>query len=238
MLKQTLIICFIVYIDLTAMEWLVHKYVMHAYDRPGLPLVGALVEKESSQHWAHHREVLSDMTLDIETKKDKHQGLFFRRKATTFFTLVIFALLTLQFKLLKVHSSAAITALISLVSTVGYSFLWNNFHALLHGESDIIISGTDGVTNRYQKYVLPFVPGRWFEWMAYNHAMHHAVKGTSKGNYNIILPGFDYVMGTYNHPPCFDNTDFCKDEDLKACDKPKGCFKIDDKRLGIYYPST
>ena len=231
MLKNTLITCLIVYFNLTTMEWLVHKYVMHAYDRPDLPLIAGLVEDESASHWVHHHEVLSDMTLDIKTKTDKHDGLFFHHRATIFFTLIVFALLTLQFKIFKVRASASTTALITLTSTIGYSFLWNNFHAALHGENDIIIPGVEGVTNRYQKYILPWVPRIWFEWMMYNHAQHHAVKGTSKGNYNIILPGFDYIMGTYNTPPCFDNTAFCKHSDLKSCDQPKGCFKIDDRGL-------
>ena len=39
--------------------------------------------------------------------------------------------------------------------------------------------------------------------MMYNHAQHHAVKGTSKGTYKIVLPGFDYVVGA----PLFGNTE-------------------------------
>lgn len=38
--------------------------------------------------------------------------------------------------------------------------------------------------------------------------MHHLVKGQNKGNYNIILPGGDYLLGTYNS--CVDNRDYCK----------------------------
>ena len=75
----------------------------------------------------------------------------------------------------------------------------------------------------------------WFDWMMLNHAQHHAVKGPSKGNYNIILPGFDYLMGTHNKPPCFDNTEFCEDSDLGACDKPKGCFSVEGTKLKVNF---
>ena len=226
-------ICFILYTNLTALEWFVHKYVMHGYDRVNFPIMGRLIENESSSHWAHHHEVLSDMTLDIKGNEDKHKGLFFHHRETVLFTAVLFVLLSIQFKVLRDPPNALTVFAISLGSTVGYSFLWNNFHSLLHGENEIIIPGTEGVTNRYQKYVTPMVPGVWFRWMMLNHAQHHAVKGKSKGNYNIILPGFDMIMGTYNLPPCFDNTKFCENSDLKSCDKTKGCFRVEDQKLRV-----
>ena len=231
---SALVICLIVYVNLTTLEWVVHKYVMHGYDRPNIPILGDLIEKDSALHWAHHREVLSDMSLDHGTNGVKHKGLFFRYKATFRFTVIIFALLTLQFRLFKLRVTPKTTALITLASTLGYSFMWNNFHAALHGENNLILPLSTGVTNRYQKHVLNWIPRCWFEWMMYNHAHHHSVKGPSKGNYNIILPGFDYVMGTYNEPPCFDNTEFCEGDDLKACERPKGCFKLEGKTLSIY----
>lgn len=34
--------------------------------------------------------------------------------------------------------------------------------------------------------------GCLYEWLLKNHTLHHLQKGENKGNYNIILPGFDY----------------------------------------------
>lgn len=174
-------IVFIVYANLTSMEWFVHKYVMHGYDRVNVPIVGRLINGESQSHWAHHHEVMSDMSLDIENKDDKHKGLFFHHDATFLFTVVLFVLLTLQFKLFRVKMKPHITLATVLICTVGYSFLWNNFHSLLHGADDIILSGTDGVTNRYQNKIVPWVPRIWIQWMMLNHAQHHAVKGNQRG---------------------------------------------------------
>lgn len=225
----------VVYMNLTALEWVVHKYVMHGYDRVNFPIVGRLIEHESAQHWAHHHEVNSDMSLAIEDKEHKHKGLFFQYKATVFFTLVLYVILTLQFKLLKLNVKSSTTAIISVGSTIFYSFLWNNFHALLHGADEVFLSFVHGVPNTHQNTVVNWMPKVWFNWMMLNHAQHHAVKGPSKGNYNIILPGFDYLMGTYNNPPCFDNTAFCENSDLGACDKPKGCFKVKGTKLSVEF---
>ena len=237
MYGKILLAVIIVYCNLTTLEWFVHKYVMHGYDRINFPVIGKLIDNESSSHLAHHHEVLSDMSLDIQEKEEteKGKGLFFHHEATILFTVVLYVFLTIQFKLFKIKTTPKIVIGISLFSTIGYSFLWNNFHSLLHGEHEIIIPGTEGVTNRYQDYVTPFIPSFWFDWMLFNHAQHHAVKGKSKGNYNIILPGFDYIMGTYNLPPCFDNTTFCESSDLKSCDKPKGCFKVENKKLSVTF---
>ena len=40
----------------------------------------------------------------------------------------------------------------------------------------------------------------WYiKWVIKNHTKHHKVKGDKKGNFNIIYPGADYLLGTYNY---------------------------------------
>lgn len=224
----------IVYLNLTAMEWFVHRYVMHAYDRPKIPILGRVIQKESDSHWEHHRSVRSDMSLDLESKTNVHAGLFFHYNVAFMFTIILGVLLSIQFKVFKLEMKPRNVILLSFFITMSYSFLWNCTHARLHNEHDIIISGYDGVTNRYQDVVVNFIPKVWFDWMMVNHSMHHAVKGKSKGNYNIILPGFDHLMGTY-HSNCFDNTEFCKNSDLTSCDKPKGCFDVNGTKLHVTF---
>lgn len=196
----------VVYANLTTMEWLIHKYVMHGYDRPNFPLVGRLVESQSRKHWAHHHEVNSDMSLEINNKELKHEGHFFQFDSTIIFTVVLFVLLLGQFRVLALEVKPATTAIVSVASTLFYSFLWNNFHALLHGADDVYLPAKNGVPNTYQTSVVHFFPKFWLDWMMLNHAQHHAVKGVSKGNFNRILPGFDYLVGTHTTGSCFDNT--------------------------------
>ena len=54
-----------------------------------------------------------------------------------------------------------------------------------------------------------------FYWYFRNHSYHHLVKGAHKGNYNIILPGGDHILGTYRG--CIDNTEYCKTNEHSIC---------------------
>ena len=40
------------------------------------------------------------------------------------------------------------------------------------------------------------VANRYARWLLTNHIGHHTIKGT--GNYNIVFPGPDHVMGTFH----------------------------------------
>jgi hypothetical protein len=35
-----------------------------------------------------------------------------------------------------------------------------------------------------------------YDWFKANHTMHHLRKGDEKGNYNVTLPGADWILGT------------------------------------------
>ena len=53
-----------------------------------------------------------------------------------------------------------------------------------------------------------------------NHAIHHLQKG-EKGNFNIILPGADFIFNTYKGK-CYDNSNYCKDSnDERICGNDK-----------------
>jgi hypothetical protein len=36
----------------------------------------------------------------------------------------------------------------------------------------------------------------FYSWLKRNHEKHHRVKGDGKGNYNVTLPGGDWILGT------------------------------------------
>ena len=58
-----------------------------------------------------------------------------------------------------------------------------------------------------------------YRWLWINHALNHMQK-YEKGNYNIILPGFDYLADTY-YSRCYNNNKYCKDnkQDRRVCKK-------------------
>ena len=41
----------------------------------------------------------------------------------------------------------------------------------------------------------------YVKWVIDNHILHHVRKEHRKGNYNIIFPGADFVLGTYHTKP-------------------------------------
>ena len=48
--------------------------------------------------------------------------------------------------------------------------------------------------------------------------IHHYNKGKNKCNFNIILPGIDFLFGTYKG--CVDNKEYCK-KNINLNDKEK-----------------
>ena len=47
----------------------------------------------------------------------------------------------------------------------------------------------------------------YLKWMYKNHTIHHLQKGKKKGNFNIIFPGSDVIMGDYR--TFVDNSEYC-----------------------------
>jgi len=48
------------------------------------------------------------------------------------------------------------------------------------------------------------------------------VKGNKKGNYNIIFPGGDHILNTYNS--CIDNKEYCKNPNpahIEICEQER-----------------
>ena len=73
--------------------------------------------------------------------------------------------------------------------------------------------------------------GGLYDWMWRNHALHHMQKGNTKGNYNIIVPGFDFLMGTHTDR-VYDNAVYCKDADDKRCLERNGKHgNVDDMHI-------
>ena len=53
-----------------------------------------------------------------------------------------------------------------------------------------------------------------------------------KCNYNIVLPGMDYIMGTYKN--CVDNTEFCKKHKFDS-KKNKNLCKKQENNIKLPY---
>jgi len=186
----------IVYFTLTLWEWVLHAKVMHG-DPDQLrrvPIVGPTLAKVAADHLAHHIDVQIDMTL----KGDAHEsGLFFSWQTTIVGTLLVFATL----KTARMGTTQALS--LSITASLLMSVLWNSWHASMHG-TDLTVDAKKGMP-RWKG----LSRGPLYRWLWKYHAIHHSQKG-QKYNFNIIFPGFDWLMGTYKSH-CFDNTAYCEE---------------------------
>ena len=73
--------------------------------------------------------------------------------------------------------------------------MWNSIHPYVHhkcGRDYTFLSLPCNTTKDMVKKN-PFV-----KWLVNNHKKHHIYKGDEKGNYNVTIPGADFLYNTYN----------------------------------------
>ena len=171
----------LIYIGLTFGEYIIHKYVMHNKE-------GSIIRRlYGDSHVMHHLDVMGDMTL-----KDDHneEGLYFSIQGALLMSMCNFIVFYTIRLLLDVDLRVCTILLISGFIACMYGLLWNNIHCVFHKMY--------GDIDSYNFYV---------RWSYKNHAYHHLQKGDDKGNYNIILPGADQILGAYR--TCINNVKYC-----------------------------
>lgn len=201
----------LVYLLLSFWEWFIHCLIMHGdkHKLKKIPVMGPYLADVASSHLTHHKEVNMDMKLNNIT--DIH-SLFFGWNVCFILTILMFgSLVTIGFSLK--HAS-----ILSVLLGMLVCFLWNNWHTDMH-DSNVTIAITEGIPNQ-----LGLISrGPVYNWLKRYHTTHHLQKG-NKYNYNIIFPGFDHLMGTYQEC-CVDNTNYCKNTaDQRCLSKQTFCF--------------
>ena len=169
------------YIIFTISEWMVHRYVMHGEEERNYI---------SRDHWKHHRNVQKDMSLEDGGR----EGLYFYWPET----VMIFVIALVEALLLRLVFYALFGVTIRLLVVVGVvvlitlyqSSFWNTIHpdihhAPVHSNWKYGVPGWEGWKHMF-----------FYSWLKNNHQKHHRVKGEDKGNFNITLPGGDWIFGT------------------------------------------
>ena len=189
----------LLYVGFTFSEYFVHRYVMHSTNINHNML--------SSSHWNHHKHTLKNMELvkssEYNLPVQQYTGLYL----TWDYTGAIFVVGLIEgeflYLFLKFHN-IVITQLflilwVFLFSVYQTSF-WNTVHPDVHKVYDNIswregIPGWNGWMLLFSSiYVDKNVT--LYQWFINNHTIHHLRKGLHKGNYNVTLPGADYILGT------------------------------------------
>lgn len=187
------------YFALTLSEWFLHKYVMHAK-----PNTIFYTKQWGQSHLDHHKEV--DNNNSIKFKEPK--GLIFAWYPTLVIMFSYYlALLAVINKLVGTNFKITTLLIIALIVALIYSMLWNSIHAAFH---DTVFSYD--ITVGFPSFQLdPTIKHNFImRWLWRNHVYHHLNKGDKKGNFNIIIPGGDHIMGTYRDS--IDNNDYCQNE--------------------------
>ena len=193
---NTLIFVVLLYFTFSFTEYFVHKYFMHSSESNIL----------SDNHWNHHKHTLDDMNLkNSETynnNKNKYLGLYFVwSHSILVFLIGLFEGFLLYFILAfaKIKIPISFVFIWVLLFSIYQTSFWNTIHPDIHNIKENLTIW-EGIPGSYL-WVLLFSSiyidknMNLYDWFKRNHKLHHLRKGEKKGNYNVTLPGADWIMG-------------------------------------------
>jgi len=166
-------------------EYVIHKYVMHK--KIDLPYLKETYE----DHIKHHIDTNKDFTI----KKNDHSNICF-----SFMTVVPLFIVTV-FSLYIVFNTI-ISLNIIIISVVFFVIIhmvvWNTLHSYVHyfDVNTICKNAVYGLPKEYINEKNIYV-----KWSLDNHRAHHYFKDDKKGNWNVVFPGADYILGSHNTIP-------------------------------------
>lgn len=174
------------YCTASTLEWFSHRYVMHCYQNTPwiLNLPDGFIKEQCLTHKRHHLSVKEDMSL----RDTSNDGLLFNIKAISVLSVITFVLLGgfsyyVGIKGVNVYTHAAVCVLAAFAESV----IWNSIHTKMHDRevSVSFVPKIDTPESVYKVYLK-------------NHDLHHQIKGTDKGNFNVVVLGADEIFQTNN----------------------------------------
>jgi len=162
----------------------------------------------SDNHWNHHTHTLDDMQLKNSDQYNSHLNKYLGLYFTWTYTIIVFFVGLIEGFILYSGLTFLFDMDISTLSVFIWVFLfciyqssfWNTIHPDIHGINETI-SWWEGIPGSFG-WVLLFSSiyldkrTTMYDWLKKNHTMHHLRKGDTKGNYNVTLPGADWILGT------------------------------------------
>jgi hypothetical protein len=170
---------------------------------------GEKTNELSKNHWTHHEHTLDNMNLkkskQYNFNKNKYLGLYFVWKYTIIVFIVGLIEAFLLYYLLYYFTNIRISRLSIIIWVLFFaifqSSFWNTIHPDIHNTSLNLnwsegIPGWNGWKILFSNiYINNNKRLSLYDWLKQNHKLHHLRKGERKGNYNVTLPGADYIMG-------------------------------------------
>lgn len=189
----------ILYFIFSFTEYTVHKYFMHSSYKTFI----------SDGHWNHHKHVLDDMNLKqsdlYNSNENKFLGLYFVWSYSVIVFLVGLAeglILRVLLNYIGISISIFWVFVWVLFFSIYQSSFWNTVHPDIHGIREPLewsegIPGSSFWVLLFSSFIIDREKGvTLYDWFKSNHTMHHLRKGVTKGNYNVTLPGADWILGT------------------------------------------
>jgi hypothetical protein len=151
-------------------------------------------------HTNHHRET---NLIQETTSNDKELVItIFNPITILLISLLINTLLNIRLLIPQLKNTISVnTSVISILSTlIIYVWSWNSIHTRYHNHKVNLI---DQIKISLIPFFNPDTNSNLYKYYFRYHTLHHLNKGESKGNYNIVLPLFDFIFNTYT--PIVDN---------------------------------
>ena len=216
------------YIIITLSEWYIHKNLMHLGEQniinTNLHNMYYFIydEYHHESHINHHLIVQPNGEIIEEDK-----AIWFAFISSLCLIPLVFTVVFTTNKIISINKTLTeyikIFLMISIISLT-YNLLWNFLHPRYHRYGEMYNKDSILNNNFIYKYLEKY------------HMLHHFNKGNNKCNFNILLPGADFIMGTFKW--CVDNIEYCKnnmnktDKEIIICENQANGI---DLNYGISY---
>ena len=185
---KLILIIVLIYLLSSITEYIVHRFIMH----------NTTLFNFYTNHRLHHSATFKNMSLNKKYKNYKSLGpeenlCLSGWESGLVFCSVIFIITPISLKIVgeKIYSINGLIGFVFAILLCLYAKItWNTIHPYLHNESP---SKCGKFTINDEKKI----NNNFFKWLMKNHKAHHIYKDNQKGNYNITLPGADFLFGTY-----------------------------------------
>lgn len=193
-MKYEIFIHYIIYIIYiytfgTILEYILHKYLMHKSN-----------SYYSNSHIIHHKHI-DEKTMNIINEDDFEYIKIKPSENLTFETceilgiIISFSLAVYLFKkYYPVKLNLNFLIIFPTILIIFSVLIWNSFHPYMHGK----FGGDYNCISLPKQIVDKLSNTLYIKWVIKNHICHHRIKGDKKGNYNVTLPGADFLFNSYN----------------------------------------
>lgn len=202
----------------SVLEWTTHKWTMH-----GLGWVGTSFVPPSMTRW--HKEHHSETALNQDVPADfRPDGIVFNSKEMWIMGGLFSVGALVNWKLLGLDTltpgapwlGATAVSGVTVVFALLYFWAWNSIHSAYHRKyihTNRPIpnpkAGTQLTLWSPLPYFVPNTGSAVYRFLFKYHTLHHLNKGEGKGNFNIMMPLADVLLGS--HTPRVDNTRYFAD---------------------------